>query len=388
MDADISGEGASVRRADACEATRHQALDNLRVAVIFLVVVLHGSICYMAYAPEWWYVLDPDRSMVFTYLVLLIDVPIMPIMFFLAGYFAYPSLVKRGSGRFIRDKLYRIGIPWAFGALVLAPPTAYLIYYSRHLPMSLATFWRTDFWGKAFQQSVYWYLGVLLFLFFLTALTFALSRRFAALRPQARLPTWRLFSLFILGMSAASLLIGAGIAHPLDLWSHIYLLVYQPARVPLYIGYFVLGIAAYQGCWFTGQGYRPGLAGWLPLCLASGLLYVADRIAYPATGQSIATTAATIVLFNLFCFSSLMAGIALFQAMPVRNRFLWRTQARNAYGIYYLHPLILYPMALAVVPVSLPLPVKAAGIILLAYLLSWGISAAALTRLPGLRRLF
>ncbi len=30
----------------------------------------------------------------------------------------------------------------------------------------------------------------------------------------------------------------------IDNWSHIYLLVFQPVRVPLYIGYFILGLYA------------------------------------------------------------------------------------------------------------------------------------------------
>ena len=86
-------------------------LDNLRVVAIILVVVLHGSMTYMAYAPTWWYVVDPNNSEIFTQLVLLIDVPIMPILFFLAGYFALPSLQKRGVKLFLKEKFVRIGIP-------------------------------------------------------------------------------------------------------------------------------------------------------------------------------------------------------------------------------------------------------------------------------------
>ena len=105
--------------------SREHGLDNLRVFVIILVVVLHASLSYMAFAPQWWYVLDPKRSLFFTGLVLLIDVPIMLIMFFLAGYFAYPSLARRGAAAFLKDKAIRIGIPWVFGSMVLAPPTAW-----------------------------------------------------------------------------------------------------------------------------------------------------------------------------------------------------------------------------------------------------------------------
>ena len=365
---------------------RHHALDNLRVFIIFLVVLLHSSLSYMAYAPEWWYVLDPGRSLFFTVLVLLIDVPIMLIMFFLAGYFTYASLAKRGAGVFLRDKLVRIGIPWVFGALVLAPPTAYMIYYSRRLPMSLWTFWATDFWGKAFQQSVYWYLGVLLLFFTLTALTFTVSRRFASWQRVVLQPTWYFFTLFILIMTASSLWIG--LTHPLDQWSHNYVFVFQPARVPLYVGYFGLGIWAHQRGWFTAEGYAPTLLRWLPLCLVSGLLYLGWRLSLPPTVNTVSSKAITILLFNLFCLASLMASVALFRAHLGGESPFWRSQARNSYGVYYLHPLILYPLALVFVPLPISIFLKAAAITLLAYLASWGLSAAVLTRLPGLRRMF
>jgi hypothetical protein len=86
------------------QSLRLTFLDNLRAFVVVLVVVLHGSMCYMAFAPEWWYVVDPQTSLFFTIVVLLIDVPIMLILFFISGFFALPSLVKRGRDKFLRDK--------------------------------------------------------------------------------------------------------------------------------------------------------------------------------------------------------------------------------------------------------------------------------------------
>ena len=44
------------------QPSRFYFLDNLRALVIVLVVVLHGSMTYMAYAPPWWYVLDSQGS--------------------------------------------------------------------------------------------------------------------------------------------------------------------------------------------------------------------------------------------------------------------------------------------------------------------------------------
>lgn len=367
-------------------SARNHAMDNLRAVVVFLVVVLHGIISYMEFAPPWWYALDTQRSIVFTYMVLLIDAPIMQIMFCLAGYFAWPSLAKRGSGRFFKDKVRRIGIPWVLGVLVFAPPTAYLIYYSRNVPMSLWTFWRTDFWGPAYQQSVYWYLGVLLALFAATAVLFAASRRFAAWTPGNHPPSLWQGALFILVLSAISTLIATRCE--LDLWSNNYLFVYQPVRIPNYVGYFFLGIFAYRSGWFADAGFQPRLRIWLPIWILSGLVYVMWRMGPQAAAPGIEFKAVAILLFNVFCLASLFAMVTLFRRYVAGNGRFWRHQARNSYGIYYLHPLILYPLVLLSVPLSLSIFLKAPILILMSYGLSLAASEFVLTRLPGLRRMF
>ena len=244
-------------------------LDNLRAFVVILVVVLHSSITYMAYAPEWWYVLDPNNSEIFTLLVLLIDVPIMPILFFLSGYFALPSLHKRGARLFLKDKFIRIGLPWIFGALFLAPLIAYLIYFSRGVPMSFLDFWRTDFWGPLFQQSVYWFLGVLLLMFVVLAWVDQSGDRLRGPQRIVR-PSGKVFAAFIALVSAAFLIISLSFSP--DAWWHNYFLVYQPTRVPLYIGYFALGIYADRRGWFTADGYKPELGPWgWGCCFRTGL---------------------------------------------------------------------------------------------------------------------
>jgi len=95
-------------------------LDNLRAIVIVLVIVLHASITYMVSAPTWWNVLDPDSSIFYTMLVLVVDVPNMPALFFVAGYLALPSLARRGPGGFVHQKVVRLAVPWVVGVVCLA----------------------------------------------------------------------------------------------------------------------------------------------------------------------------------------------------------------------------------------------------------------------------
>lgn len=361
-------------------------LDNLRAFVIILVVVLHGSITYMAYAPAWWYVLDPQNSEFFTQLVLLIDVPIMPILFFLAGYFAVPALQKRGPRSFLKGKFIRIGLPWIFGALFLAPIITYMIYFSRGVPMGFFDFWRTDFWGPLFQQSVYWFLGVLLLMFVVLVWVNEWSDR---LRGTQRIvwPTGKVFAAFIMLVSAGFLIISLSFGP--DAWWHNYLLVYQPVRVPLYIGYFALGIYADRYGWFMTDGYKPELGPWGWGCVLTGLAYLAFRWGVANTpAATLPVKIGTAWLYNTFCFTALIAGVALFQRKIDSAGKVWASLAANSYGIYYVHPLILYPLAYVFVGISLPLIVKAPLLIGLAVLLSWAASALLLKKLPLLRKVF
>ncbi len=362
-------------------------LDNLRAFVVILVIVLHGSMSYMAYAPQWWYVLDPQNSLLFTMLVLLIDVPIMPILFFIAGYFALPSLDRRGIKAFVREKTVRVGLPWVFGALILAPLIAYMTYFSRHVPMGYLQFWATDFWTKLYQQAVYWYLGILFAMFLVLALVYKSSPRLRKSGAAGAAPTWKLFVLFV-ALTGAGFLLG-GLIFPPDTWSHVYVFVFQPLRLSFYIGYFILGLYAQRHGWFRPDGYHPSAWPWVWTCVISGLAYLGIRMAAPSSPQApIHIQTLTALLFSVFCMAALFAGAAVFQERLNGDGRTWKSLAANSYGMYYVHPLILYPLAYVFVALTLPVFLKAFLVITLAVVVSWLVSAFVLKKLPGLRKVF
>ena len=178
---------------------------------------------------------------------------------------------------------------------------------------------------------------------------------------------------------------------PIDTWyTQAYILVFQPLRMPLYIGYFGLGIYAYLSGWFSVEGYKPRLLAWAGLWLISGLLYLGNRLLVMPTSPepTLVIQMAHAISLNAFCLSSLMAGAAMFQQKAGGSNRFWRSLSANSYGIYYVHPLVLYPLAYVFVSVSLPLFVKAPLVILLGLFLSWAVSALILTKVPILRRAF
>lgn len=368
-------------------SSRMVFLDNLRAFVVILVIVMHGAITYMAYAPPWWYVLDTQNSLLFTMLVLLVDVPIMPIMFFIAGYFALPSLDKRGALGFVKEKAVRVGLPWAFGAIFLAPLITYMIYVSRQVPMGYLQFWATDFWGDLYQQSVYWFLGILFAMFLVLAVVYARSQRMRDAAPISTMPSRRVFAIFVALTAAGFLLMGLIFAP--DTWSHVVLFVFQPVRVPFYVGYFVLGLYAQRHGWFKPDGYTPYVWTWLWACVLSGLAYLGLRMGTQSSPQApVAVQSLTALLFSVFCMTALFAGVAVFREKVNGMGRIWSSLAANSYGMYYIHPLILYPLAYVFIAITLPLVLKSFLVISLGILLSWIASAFVLKKAPLLRKVF
>jgi peptidoglycan/LPS O-acetylase OafA/YrhL len=375
---------AGTRAIPGTDRPRLYFLDNLRLVAILLVIVLHAAITYMAYPPTWWYVLDPHQSVVFTMLVLVVDVPIMPALFFVAGYFALPSLERRGTGGFVREKLVRVGLPWVLGVLFLAPLETYMTEVSRHVPVGYLQFLADDFLGPMYQQSVYWFLGVLFTGFIVLALVYRASPRLRDSVPRIEQPSTRFLVAFIAGTAAGSALLAP--AYGIDDWQPLALLVVQPARVAFYIGYFALGVYAERRGWFRAGGFRPEPGPWGWGCVVAGVAYLSFRMmGTPATPAERAFAA---LLFSVFCLSALLAGLSVFQRAVNGAGRAWRTAAASSYGIYYVHPLILYPLAYLLVDAAVPNLAKWMVLVTVTSVASLAAGALLLRRLPGLRAMF
>jgi fucose 4-O-acetylase-like acetyltransferase len=116
-------------------------LDNLRYFMVLLVVILHVSISY-ANVP-WWYVIDANKHSFFGSLINLLDSFLMPVLFFISGYFALTSQRRRTMGAFMIAKLKRLGNPLFFGLFLLVPVMPYMYHYTRAItPLSFWEFWQ------------------------------------------------------------------------------------------------------------------------------------------------------------------------------------------------------------------------------------------------------
>lgn len=107
---------------------RLQFIDNIRWAMIVLVIFHHSAVTY-SHVGSWFYNEVPTpgllpRVLMATFLAFN-QAYFMGLLFLIAGYFAAPSLDRKGSAAFIRDRLVRLGIPSLLFMLVIYPLIVY-----------------------------------------------------------------------------------------------------------------------------------------------------------------------------------------------------------------------------------------------------------------------
>ena len=147
------------------------------------------------------------------------------------------------------------------------------------------------------------------------------------------------------------------------LWEPIHL---EPAHLPQYIAFFVIGIIAYRNNWFTLlTTSQARVWGWVALALVPGLPALAVA-AGALEGRFDPDLAGGLTWLSLaYSLWEAFIGVALVIAVLVwfRNRFnhqgkLAQAMSSAAYAVYVLHPLLIVPMALTLSDVRLSLEWK------------------------------
>ena len=110
--------------AGAAAGTRMFFVDQLRWLVIVMVVVVHAFVTYSGIGS--WYYVEPAKMgiaarLVFTLYQSFSQAFFMGLLFLVAATFIPASYDRKGFARFIRDRLFRLGVPTLVFMLVLHP---------------------------------------------------------------------------------------------------------------------------------------------------------------------------------------------------------------------------------------------------------------------------
>jgi glucan biosynthesis protein C len=383
--------------ASPATAGRVVALDHLRGFVIALVVLHHAVLAYCRYAhfDRQHYLLstapvvDSQRWPGFDLLVLLNDSFFMPLMFLLAGLFVWSSLGRKGAAAYLRDRMLRLGLPFAV-AVTTVVPLAYLPSFRLAGSESgFGTIWAGMVLSGPWPSGPAWFVGVLLIFDVIAVAIFSISRprNGTAIRQELGGPA-QCFAMLVAVSAAAylPLLVAYGPAR----WIAFGPLAVQVSRLLLYGTYFVAGAVLGGGGLRDGilapdGALRRGWARWAAAAVALSCALVVVQLARlrgvgalpPWAGLSLYGFA-----FVLFCGAACFALLGIFLRFGGHRSPVWDSLGANAYGIYLLHYPIVTWTQYVLLGTGLGPVIKAALVFITAMLLSWGITVA-LRRVPG-----
>jgi len=316
-------------------------LDNLRVFLITLVIVHHLAIGFGA-PGAWYYVIPATPSYgtasVLSLFVIVNQAFFMSLFFFVSAYFTPRSLEKKGTRRFIYDRVVRLGIPLAVYYLILNPTLAYMSFRFRgERECGYLHFMQRE-GNLYFGPGPLWFIVALLLftgIYMLAAIWFQKrSSRYLTLQ----YPSNQTVLLFIVLITLITFIVR--LLFPMG----VLVFGLQPAFFPLYISFFIFGIQACRNDWLSQlNAHQTSL--WFRLAL---LCIIALPFIFEAGGVSRGLGGTfrggfTIQSLVYVAWESVVCvGISMKLLTIFRNRInitstLTSLLSKSAYTVYIIH---------------------------------------------------
>ncbi len=307
----------------------------------------------------------------------------MSLMFLISGIFVMTSLQKKTVPVFIRDRFYRLFIPFLAGVSLLMPLAYYPSYYLAHGNSSIKAYLIDFFTVEKWPVGPPWFIWLL----FAFNLVFACCYPFvhksiikagsvlAAQRQRSVMLCLAWFVFTWLLYVPAVLRVGP------SAWTGIGPFDFQLSRLVLYAGYFLLGViigtpGLQAGLFATGSGWVKKWPFWLAGCIiAYAMLKLIEApLTHKLQQQQISEFNAQLVYRSVWAASCTMSSIAfltLFKQFFNQSKTWWQSLSANAYGIYLVHYIFVLRIQYYLLDTSLPALVKFFITFIVSLILSW-----------------
>lgn len=338
---------------------RNLWVDYLRSALTVLVVAHHASLAYTtfakfdkeAYIRSTHAIVDNKRWVGLDIFENFNDVFFMALMFLIGGLFLSKSINKKGVFVFIKDRFYRLFLPFIILGTLFMLIAYFPSYYVAKGNIDIAAYIQDFFVVEQWPVGPPWFIWVL----FVFNLLFALLSPFIKnISPKANnfidslqhkpilffILLW--FTTWVLYVPLASS-VGAGT------WTGIGPFDFQLSRVALYFGYFIIGILI--GTTDFNQQLLSPTSGivktwWLWVLLALSvytLLSLVEQkeiLANMVKTNQLGLLSAWLIYFSIYtasCTLSSIAFITAFRKLVQQPSEWWSSLVANAYLIYLTH---------------------------------------------------
>jgi glucan biosynthesis protein C len=336
-------------------------LDSLRVFLTILLVVFHTSIAYGAAGS--WILEDVDKSHVNVTMVLLTIFTavcqsfFMGLFFFISSYFIPTSYERKGTIRFLRDRLIRLGIPLLIYYFVIGPMTVWFAKF--RYQQTLAQFYNINVWS--FRWTFFgptWFLEASIYF----ALLYILFRFIVKGRPEQKKS--------ILFPSGKTLFV---VAVVVGLTAFLIRLVYPTGKGPLelqlgyfpsYILLFIAGIIAQRQGWLACIPEKlQQIWKWIAICLIPmlplGLILTGALDGQVNFDGGLNIQAFFYAMWEPFvCLGIILSLLSWFRRRFDTINIYSKWLSDNAYTVYLIHPPIIVGWTLVFHEIDLPAIIK------------------------------
>ncbi|HET6969105.1 MAG TPA: acyltransferase [Ornithinibacter sp.] len=391
---DVSGSATHVLEVWA--STRRPYIDNLKVALIAAIIVIHALLGYASIVEVWTYTelrevtLAPATEAVLFVVAAPFGLFLIALLFLVAGLLTTHSLERKGTRRFVVDRLLRLGVPFALYVLLVQP----ILVYALEHPLGNApgSFWQ-EYGGpeRRLDTGPLWFVGVLLVFSLGHAGWRAGRSRWGGNRGPVgdrREITTRTLALAALLVAPASFAVR--LVYPYGSESGVSDLNFW--EWPACIAVFALGAAGARRGWTASVPdtlVRHCRVVTVVAALAMAALATAvamqDAVDDALGGPHWAAAAFAVVDAVLTVFGSVwLLGVA--QHRLDRRFRRGAVLSRSAYGAFVLQTLFLLGLAVALRPLGLPAEAKALVVAVGAVGCSFGAAWLLISRVPGVSR--
>ena len=344
-------------------------IDNLRITVIILVVILHAAVTYSGLG-GWYYKeneqVDMFSTIFFAFYLTFTQAYFMSLLFMVSGYFTQRSLLQKGTGKFIRSRLFRLGVPLLIYIFIIHPLAVKLVHTDLDINWYLDGIMELRFFG---WTGPLWFVEALLLFTLIYAVIFKLFIRREFSVSLKITPLNVIFLIAIITIVAFAL----RLVYPMG--TDFYNL--QFSFFSAYMIMFAMGILIYASGWFEQITFRDGkkwlfislgigIPAWLVIILfggpMEGIMLFEGGMNWPAFFYALWE--------SFFCVTFIIALVGLFKYRMNGGGRFQRFLSDNAFGVFVFHApvligisillkeLVLHPIAKFFLVAAIAIPVS------------------------------
>lgn len=307
---------------------RNVSLDNLKAILPLFVILTHSDVAFLQWS--YWPVQDNNPEDYWPYLGMMNGVlvaTIMPLFFFMSGYFMPYSYEKNGCVTFLKKKFLRIGLP--FLIFTLLNSLLYGSYFPGHL----------------------WYLQHIMFLSVIYAIVKSLLHinfNYDKLKPN-----YLNLLIIVFFISVFSVFIRR-YYHYVHAYTVFFFIWGDVSHYQNNILFFLLGIVYYHNHWVDRISYKVGVAMIVLGLSVIMLYYYYVGINYNFYWNSNCFCIVESVLCIFFCVGLLV----VFRSKINKQLFFTKKLLPLSFGVYIFHLWVVYAAQYYIVSTSLNIFMK------------------------------